>query len=325
SATFSLAKQAVLLGLYPILPIVQTSESMRGQVYVSQVNFILAAGALILIIYFKNSDAIAHAYGIAVNLVMFLTTLMIIYVARKQWHWNIIPIVILFAPFVLIDLAFLGANFHKIPTGGWIPIVFAMICAFIMYTWNRGMSYLRKAYFTKREDLFKVIKQLHYKAINKLPNLTAIFITDIYDRSGGGCLRFLKLNRALPENILIVNYKIENFPHVSSDNRYEITCLDKNICQLTLNYGFMDYISIPQALYVANDRKLLPFTLNVDTATYFIELPNIVPSREKKTLWFFWQEKLFSFLMRNYIANTNIDFYQLPYDRTIALGAYWVI
>jgi len=42
------------LGLYPILPIVQTSESMRGQVYVSQVNFILAAGALILIIYFKK-------------------------------------------------------------------------------------------------------------------------------------------------------------------------------------------------------------------------------------------------------------------------------
>ena len=46
----------------------------------------------------------------------------------------------------------------------------------------------------------------------------------------------------------------------------------------------MDLISIPQALYVTNEREILPFSLNVDTATYFIEAPNMVASHKKKTL-----------------------------------------
>lgn len=68
SATFSLTKQAVLLDLYPRLSIIQTSEKKKGQIYVPQMNAILAIGTLILVITFKNSSALAHAYGIAVNL-----------------------------------------------------------------------------------------------------------------------------------------------------------------------------------------------------------------------------------------------------------------
>ncbi|MCX7126240.1 MAG: potassium transporter Kup, partial [Gammaproteobacteria bacterium] len=91
------------------------------------------------------------------------------------------------------------------------------------------------------------------------------------------------------------------------------------------HYGFMEFISVPQALYVANDRQLLPFRINIDIALYFIEVPNIVASEKKKSGLFFWQERLFTFLMRNYSANINIEFYQLPYDRTIAIGTYCVI
>lgn len=325
SATFSLTKQAILLGLYPILPIVQTSASMRGQIYVPQVNFILAVGALFLIFHFKSSSALAHAYGVAVNLVMLLTTLMIIYLAHKKWGWGFLRIIALFSIFIFIDIAFLGANIEKIPTGGWIPMIFALFCAFIMFTWEKGMKYLRETYFTKKEELSKVIKQLHYASINKLPGLTAIFITDPYDKSGGGFLHFLKLSRAMPENILIVNYKVEKIPYVQSNNRFQIECLNKDIFQLTLHYGFMDHISIPQALYVASDRKIIPFILDVDAALYFLEIPNIVASKKQRTLWFYWQEKLFSFLIRNYSVNVNIDFYQLPYNHTIGIGGYWMI
>lgn len=325
SATFSLTKQAVLLGMYPRLPITQTSESMKGQIYVPQMNFILAIGTLILIVTFKSSSAIAHAYGIAVNLVMILTTFMIIYLAYKKWQWSIMKITLIFSSFILIDGAFIGANIQKLSTGGWVPILFAVACAFIMFTWNKGMEYLRDFYYLKKEDLSKILRQLHYKSLNKLPDLTAIFITDIYDRSGGSFLHFLKLNRALPEHILIVNYNIENIPYVAAKDRFILSCLDKNICRLTLNYGFMDFISIPDALVLANDRKILPFHLNVNAATYLIEIPNVVASQKKKTLWFFWQEKLFAFLMRNYSANLNIEFYQLPYNRTIAIGTYYII
>ena len=67
SATFSVTKQAVLFGFYPHLPIIQTSGFQRGQIYIPQMNLILAIGTLLLVLTFKNSNALTHAYGIAVN------------------------------------------------------------------------------------------------------------------------------------------------------------------------------------------------------------------------------------------------------------------
>ena len=151
SAVFSLTKQAVLLGLYPHLPIVQTSGSKIGQIYIPQMNIILAIGTLFLIFTFKNSNAMTHAYGIAVNLVMVLTSILVVYLAIKKWQWHWISIICLFSFFSVIDLAFLGANIQKLLTGGWVPIVFASICAFIMYTWHSGRVYLHKTYYLKKE------------------------------------------------------------------------------------------------------------------------------------------------------------------------------
>lgn len=325
SATFSLMRQAVLLGLYPHLPIVQTSGTQRGQIYIPQVNMMLAVGTLLLVLFLKTSSSMTHAYGVAVNLEGLLSLLLVGYVAVRlwKWHWSKIACVFLF--FGAIDVAFLGANIQKLLTGGWIPITFASFAAFIMYTWNKGRVYLQEAFYTKKEEVSKLLKQFEYKSLTHLPNTTAIFITDIYDQSGGSFLKFLKLNRALPEHILLVNYRVEPIPYVVSKNRFEISCLKENVCELTLHYGFMDEVSIPQALYRVNERRLLPFDIDIEKAMYFIELPNVFASRNKRTLWFHWQEKLFAFLVRNYSPNLNIEFYQLPYDRTISIGTYCLI
>jgi KUP system potassium uptake protein len=325
SATFSITKQAVLLGLYPHLPIVQTSGFQRGQIYIPQINLILAIGTLLLVLTFKNSDALTHAYGIAVNLVMVLTSVLVVYLVINTWRWNWMAVGVLCLFFGGIDVAFLGANIQKIVTGGWVPVLFACVCAFIMYTWNTGRLYLQKTYYMKKEEFSKILKQLDYKSLNRLPRTTSIFITDIYDKSGGSFLHFLKLVGTMPEHVLIINYTVENIPHVSSADRFQVSCLNKNICELTLHYGFMDTVSIEQALYNANDRQLLPFPINVANAMYFLEIPNVVASREQQSMWFFWQEKLFSFLVRNYSANLNIEFYQLPYNRTVAIGTYYMI
>lgn len=325
SATFSLTKQAILLGFYPHMPIVQTSGFQRGQIYIPQMNLILAIGTLSLIFVFKNSNAMTHAYGIAVNLVMVLTLLLVVHVAKHQWKWPWWKVLAIFSVFALIDITFLCANMLKIKTGGWISIVFASFAGLIMYTWSKGRLYLKETYYMNKEQLSMVVQQLDTLPLANLPHTTAVFITDIYDKSGGTFLHFLKLSRMIPEHVLIVNYSVGNVPHISSLERFEINCLKSNICELTLHYGFMDIISIPQALYVASDRGLLPFTVDIDAANYFLEIPNIMPSRERKALQFLWQDKLFAFLVRNYSANLNIEFYQLPYNRTVAMGTYYLI
>lgn len=325
SATFSLTRQAVLLGLCPRIPIIQTSKEYMGQIYIPQMNFVLLLGTILLVLTFKSSSAMAHAYGIAVNLVMLLVTAMVTYAARQVWGWSLLRIFVIFTPFLFIDFAFLGANAHKFITGGWVPVCFALLIGCIMYTWNLGMQYLKKNYYMQKEDISKVAKQLNDESLRHLPHITAIFITDVYDRSGGSFLQFLKLSHAIPENILIVSYFVGNKPHVDPSKRFQINRIDNRICEMTLYYGFMDNISVPKALGRAKEQGLLPFPFKVEAATYLVEVPNVIASKRKRTLTFHWQEKLFAFLMRNYSANLNIEFYKLPFNRTIAIGTYCII
>ncbi len=325
SATFSLTKQAVLLSLCPRIPIIQTSRLYSGQIYVPQINTILFIGTLLLSLLFKTSDNLAHAYGIAVNFYMLLVDAMVAYAAISIWHWSKLKVAMIFGLFLTIDFAFLGANSHKFLTGGWVPVTFALFVAFIMYTWKYGLEYLRKNFYLNKDDIYKILKQLQYKSLNQLPGVTAIFITDVYDKSGGSFLHFLKLSRSVPENVLMVDYMVDNIPHVHYSQRYEISCLDERVCKLTIHYGFMETISIPRAIERASNKKLLPFKLNINQATYMVEIPNVMASKSKKSLAFYWQEKLFAFLMRNYSANLNIEFYKLPYNRTIAIGTYCIL
>ncbi len=325
SATFSLTKQAVLLSLCPRIPIIQTSKEFSGQIYVPQINFILFIGTLTFCFAFKTSDRLAHAYGIAVNADMLLIDAMVAYAALSIWKWSKFKVLVLFGLFLTIDFAFLGSNLHKFLTGGWVPVIFALLIATIMYTWKFGLEYLRDNYYMNKDDISKILRQLEYKSLNQLTDLTAVFITDVYDKSGGSFLHFLKLSRAVPERVLIVNYVVDNIPYIHYSQRYEITCLHEKVFNLTLHYGFMETISIPRALERASNKNLFPFKLNVERATYMVEIPNITASKSKKSLTFYWQEKLFAFLIRNYSANLNIDFYKLPYNRTMAIGTYYIM
>lgn len=325
SATFSVTKQAILLGLYPRIRFIQTSEKLAGQIYIPQVNFFLMFGTLFLLFLFESSEGLAHAYGIAVNLLMLSVTLMVTYASYHLWQWRPLKIFSIFSSLILIDCLFLGANIHKFITGGWAPICFAIFIATVMFTWNAGIDILRQNSFLQKGDLAKMLRQLHYKSLNRLKGVTAIFITDIYDLSGNNFFHFLKLSLAIPENIVILNYKVANRPYITINDRFKIEKLDDNIFLITLKYGFMDVISIPDALKDLNQAQLLPFEIHVHAATYLVEIPNIIATKEKRSLPFFWQEKLFAFLIRNYSANLDIEFYNLPYNRTLAIGAYYII
>ncbi|MGI4799448.1 MAG: KUP/HAK/KT family potassium transporter, partial [Janthinobacterium lividum] len=77
SGAFALVQQAIQLGALPRLEVRQTSDAAVGQVYVPQVNWLLAAAVLALVVGFRSSDALANAYGIAVAGDMLVTSLLV--------------------------------------------------------------------------------------------------------------------------------------------------------------------------------------------------------------------------------------------------------
>ena len=172
----------------------------------------------------------------------------------------------------------------------------------------------------KKLALPDVIKQLDQANLNHLEDLTTIFITDPNDSSGGSFLSYIKLNRILPKHVLIVSIVIENYPYITGKKCFELTKLTTGVYNLVLHYGFMQVINIPKILAVGEKMKVFPFSLDVNKATFLVEIINIVMTQKKYPRLFYWQKKLFVFLLRN--SAMDIEFFKLPYNRTIAIGNY---
>src|SRR3954471_17729737 len=123
TGAFSLTQQAIQLGLLPRIEIRWTSETEKGQIYVPRINALLLVAVILLVVTFKSSSALAHAYGIAVTGTMVVTAVLAFFVVRRHWRWPLWAAVGVVIPFLLVDLIFLVANTLKIPQGRWMPLV----------------------------------------------------------------------------------------------------------------------------------------------------------------------------------------------------------
>jgi len=90
SGAFSLTWQAMQLDLMPRLDVLQTSAHMSGQIYIPQINWLLLAAVLALVLGFQSSSALAAAYGFAVTGTMVITTVLATAVAHRIWGWSVV-------------------------------------------------------------------------------------------------------------------------------------------------------------------------------------------------------------------------------------------
>src|SRR6185312_302592 len=74
TGAFSVTQQAMQLGLLPRMIVRRMSETAAGQVYLPQVNLMLAIGVVVLVAVFKSSENLGQAYGLAVTGTMFVDT-----------------------------------------------------------------------------------------------------------------------------------------------------------------------------------------------------------------------------------------------------------
>ncbi|MBV9889941.1 MAG: KUP/HAK/KT family potassium transporter, partial [Rhizobacter sp.] len=140
SGAFALVQQAIQLGVLPRLNVKQTSDESMGQVYVPQANWLLAVAVIGLVLGFRSSDALANAYGIAVAGDMLVTSLLVTTVARGVWRWPWTLVAPVMGILLVLDFTFVSANVHKIPAGGWFPLLVGAVALTLMLVWRRGRA-----------------------------------------------------------------------------------------------------------------------------------------------------------------------------------------
>ena len=319
SAVFSIIKQAILLNLIPRFKIIQTSVVEKGQIYVPLINLFLTVGTCGLVIMFGSSENLGNAYGIAVNLYMIITTLLVAQVAYSVWRWNFLQLSV-FILFMIIDLANLLGNSFKFLTGGWIPLIITAAGIVVMYTWRKGFKQLRRLNYQDALKDSNIIADLNAKTIPRLPG-TTLFITDPYDEMGGSLLHHLKINRILTKTVIFVSVLIENKPFTPLSGKFEILQKAEGFYLLNVRYGFAEDVHLPNILEVMTKTMDLPFQIDVKSMAFFVEIIAIEITKNKVDSLWNWQKYLFSFMLRN--AVPDIQFYSLPYNKTVAIGTYF--
>src|ERR1043166_7615081 len=96
------------------MTIVHTSHHQAGQIYIPQVNQLLAIGTLVLVFTFQDADRLASAYGIAVTGTMGITSILFHVVATREWKWPWFWTTLLTLSFLSVDAAFFLSNIFKI-------------------------------------------------------------------------------------------------------------------------------------------------------------------------------------------------------------------
>jgi KUP system potassium uptake protein len=314
SGAFSMTREAMSLGYSPRMAVVHTSRELSGQIFVPWVNRMLMVLVILAVLFFRSSDNLGAAYGIAVTGTMTMTTLLALVVARKRWHWNWPTLVLVGVLFLIIDLSFFGANLLKVAHGGWFPLVLGVVIFTMMTTWRRGRELVVREIKQSGLALAPFIENIAEHPPLRVPG-TAVFLTANQNAVPHALLHNLKHNKVLHERNVLLTVEILETPVAEVSERVQITAMGSDFHGLELRFGFAEDPNVPLALSLCG-REGLGFDM-MDT-TFFLSRENVVADARRPGMAL-WRDKLFVILSRNALPATA--FFQIPGNRLIELGA----
>jgi KUP system potassium uptake protein len=316
SGAFSLTRQAAFLGLFPRVRIVQTSSEKVGQIYMPGINWVLMIASVGLVLGFRKSSNLAAAYGIAVSTTMVITTMLAYVVAREHWGWGLPSAVLVTAGFLVVDLAFFGANMFRVKEGGWIPLTVAALCFVIMWTWKQGRTIVWRRVARQTMSLDDFLNMVAERHLTRVAG-TAVFMCGSDRVAPPMLLRHVQCNQVLHERLILLTVIIDDVPRVRLSEQMEDKDLGHGVIQVILHFGFMQDPDVPRALRSARHSELSLDIGSLDTLTYYVGGQIVIPSADRPGMAL-WREKLFALMARN--AAQPISFYGLPPERVIQIG-----
>jgi KUP system potassium uptake protein len=312
SGAFSMTRQAIHLRYLPRMEIEHTSVHEIGQIYLPQINWLLLAGVVGLVLMFRSSTNLAAAYGIAVTGTMVATTALAYKVARRLGGWTRAQAGLALVVFMSVDLAFFGANLLKVVEGGWFPLTVGGAIFILMTTWRRGRAVLRQRLAEESIPLEMLLGRLKSGSVKRVPG-TAVFLTGTTRGLPPALLHNLKHNKVLHERVVLMTVEVADIPYVPPARRFELKPLSAGFFRLIVHFGFLDESNIPQALA---ERRIVGLPFEPMQTTYFISRETLIPTRRSALPR--WQEPIFIGLSK--LATGASEFFGLPPGRVVELG-----
>ncbi|MBM4244774.1 MAG: potassium transporter Kup [Deltaproteobacteria bacterium] len=312
SGAFSLTRQAIVLGYLPPTRVVHTSEKEPGQIYVPQVNWALMVLCILMVLFFRSSNALGDAYGVAVTGTMTITSLLFFRVARNDWRWAWPLAAGVTAFFLVFDLTFLSANLAKVLTGGWVPLLIAAVVFTIMTTWKRGRSELVTLLGRIEQPVHEFLAEMHALSPVVVPG-TVVYLAANTSTIPRPLQRNLHINHVRHERIVILAIDGATDPFLDDEDRVTVLDLGDQIYRMVALFGFMEQPGVERVFACAAQRGLVVETSRTD---FYVQQDVLAPTGNLPMAR--WRKRLFTLLVR--LSRPMLGPSGLPAQRVILVG-----
>ena len=236
-------------------------------------------------------------------------------VARQRWGWSRAARRRLVALFLVVDLAFFGANLAKLFHGGWFPMVAALGVFSVMTTWRMGARWRFRELAKVRiqfDDFFTSLKLQPPVRVKG----TAVFMTQDAEGTPLALLHQLKHNQVLHEQVVLLTILTLNEPDgAARASACRSTQLHAGFWRVIARYGFMETPNVPEVMKRAAAAGPRDATAAAP-ATSSAARPSSPTGRSNMPRW---RRALFMFLARN--ARSPTEFFGIPANEVVELGA----
>ena len=312
TGVFSLTFQAIQLGYLPRLALRHTSAVQRGQIYIPAANWLLLGAVLALVLGFGSSGALASAYGVAISTTMVITTFLLYLALQVRFGWPMPAAGALCLVFLVIDLAFFGANILKFLDGGWVPLAVAGLLMTVMLVWRSGRRQERRHIHDLGVDPVQHLADAGGGGTYRRVPGVAVYLTENPRGTPRVLAENIEHNHALHRQVVLLTVTTVRRPWVADKDRLRVEELRGDIHRVVCHLGFMEEADVPGLLEPA--RREAGLDIDFTQATYFVGGRFRLPAAGLG----FLRSLLYAFLARN--QHREVLYYNLPPDRVVELG-----
>jgi len=159
SGTFTLINEALSLNFWPRITVKYPTD-IRGQIYIPSLNWILWAGCIATILYFRKSSNMEAAYGFSITIAMLMTSYLMSYYLRYIKKYALWVVILILTIFSISEISFFIANVAKIEQR-WMFLIFEFGIIFTMYVWARARKVINRfEHFVSLEEQIPLIRDL---------------------------------------------------------------------------------------------------------------------------------------------------------------------
>ncbi|MEW5421189.1 KUP/HAK/KT family potassium transporter [Amorphus sp. 3PC139-8] len=311
TGVMSLARQAMEIGYLVPLRTIHTAEEHESHIYLPAVNAFLGILAIVVVIGFGSSNALAGAYGLAVATAMVTTTVLYAAAVIRLRDWPRGVAIAVVVGILAFDLVFFVANLGKIESGGWLPLMLAAFALLVMAAWRVGQARTRAWLAPTTIPLPQFAKKEAKETVNI--DYPAVFLTRTSANTPTTLVLLDRLLGTTFSTAIVVSVTVAGRPRVTGDERVKTVPMKGGILRLDISVGYMQSVNLPAII----GPVLKAEGIDSDTVVYVVgfERP-VAPERIRRPGDLL--AKLFAVLAR--FMERTADHFQLPQRRTLEVG-----